>query len=165
MSGHPSWKSAEIGLFRPCSAFFALLRRVRRAPRKSWKRRKKAFLLRYPQVCLNPLSLKPPFAALQVSTKCYGMTIGVSVKKQGDNGPRMPIHTALVEEAQSWVLWPWSCQKHKTLGPCLKIYFPWRLQRVSRKTTSTKAHMKTSNRPHSPFTRAWFSWKEAVLWR
>ena len=65
MSGRPSWKSAEIGLFRPFSAFFALFRRVQRAPGKSRKRRKKAFFLRYPRISLNPPSLKPPFAAPQ----------------------------------------------------------------------------------------------------
>ena len=54
MSGRPSWKSAEIGLFRPFSAFFALFWRVQRAPGKSRKRRKKAFFLRYPQICLSP---------------------------------------------------------------------------------------------------------------
>ena len=66
MSGRPSWKSAEIGLFRPVSAFFALFQRVGRAPGKSRKRRKKAFFLRYPQICLNPHLLNPPFAALQI---------------------------------------------------------------------------------------------------
>ena len=59
MSGRPSWKSAEIGLFRPFSAFFALFRRVRRAPGKSRKRRKKAFFLRYPWISLNPHLLNP----------------------------------------------------------------------------------------------------------
>ena len=59
MSGRPSWKSGKIGLFRPFSAFFALFRRVRRAPGKSRKRRKKAFFLRYPQICLNPHLLNP----------------------------------------------------------------------------------------------------------
>ena len=59
MSGRPSRKSAEIGLFRPFSAFFALFRRVRRAPGKSRKRRKKAFFLRYPRICLNPHLLNP----------------------------------------------------------------------------------------------------------
>ena len=49
-------KSAEIALFLP---FFALFRRVRRAPGKSRKRRKKAFFLRYPQICLNPHLLNP----------------------------------------------------------------------------------------------------------
>ena len=44
---------------RPKSAFFALFRRVRRAPGKSRKRRKKAFFLRYPQICLNPHLLNP----------------------------------------------------------------------------------------------------------
>ena len=59
MSGRPSWKSAEIGLFRPFFAFFALFRRARRAPGKSRKRRKKAFFLRCPQICLNPHLLNP----------------------------------------------------------------------------------------------------------
>ena len=59
MSGRPSRKSAEIGPFRPFSAFFALFRSVRRAPGKSRKRRKKAFFLRYPQICLNPHLLNP----------------------------------------------------------------------------------------------------------
>ena len=55
----PPWKSAEIGLFRPFSAFFALFWRVRRVPGKSRKRKKKAFFLRYPQICLNPHLLIP----------------------------------------------------------------------------------------------------------
>ena len=59
MSGRPSWKSAEIGLFRPFSAFFSLFQRVRRAAEKSRKRRKKAFFLRYPQIRLNPHLLNP----------------------------------------------------------------------------------------------------------
>ena len=59
MSGRPSRKSAEIGLFRPFSAFFALFRRVRRALGKSRKRRKKAFFLRYPRISLNPHLLNP----------------------------------------------------------------------------------------------------------
>ena len=65
MSGRPSRKSAEIGLFRPFSALFALFRRVRRAPGKSRKRRKKAFFLRYPQMCLNPHPVLP-FLAFSV---------------------------------------------------------------------------------------------------
>ena len=61
MSGRPSRKSAEISLFRPFSAFkiFALFRRVRRATGKPRKRRKKAFFLSYPQICLNPHLLNP----------------------------------------------------------------------------------------------------------
>ena len=59
MSGRPSWKSAKIGLFRPFSAFFALFRRARTALGKSRKRRKKAFFLRYPRICLNPHLLNP----------------------------------------------------------------------------------------------------------
>ena len=59
MSGRPSWKSVEIGLFRPFSAFFGLFHRVRRAPGKSRKRRKKALFLRYPQICLSPHLLNP----------------------------------------------------------------------------------------------------------
>ena len=59
MSGRPSRKSAEISLFHPFSAFFALFRRVQRAPGKPRKRRKKAFFLRYPQICLSPHLLNP----------------------------------------------------------------------------------------------------------
>ena len=46
-----------IGRNRPFSPFFCLFtvfRRVRRAPGKSRKRRKKAFFLRYPRIFLNP---------------------------------------------------------------------------------------------------------------
>ena len=54
------WPSIlEIGRNRPFSPFFALFRRARRAPGKSRKRRKKAFFLRYPQICLNPHLLNP----------------------------------------------------------------------------------------------------------
>ena len=67
MSGRPSWKSAEIGQNRPFSAFFALFRRVRRAPGKSRKRRKKVFFLRYPQICLNPHLLNPHLRHPKVS--------------------------------------------------------------------------------------------------
>ena len=49
----------EIGRTRPFSAFCALFRRVRKAPGKSRKRRKKALILRYPQICLNPHLLNP----------------------------------------------------------------------------------------------------------
>ena len=59
VSGRPSWKLAKIGQNRPFSAFLALFRRVRRAPGKSRKRRKKAFFLRYPQICSNPHLLNP----------------------------------------------------------------------------------------------------------
>ena len=59
MSGRPSWKSAEICRFRPFSAFFALFWGVRRALAKSRKRRKKAFSLGYPRICLNPHLLNP----------------------------------------------------------------------------------------------------------
>ena len=52
-------KSAVFGRFRPFSAFFAVFRRVQRAPGKFRKRRKKAFFLRYPQICLNPHLLNP----------------------------------------------------------------------------------------------------------
>ena len=57
MSGRPSWKSAEIGLFRPFSAFVTLFRRVRRAPEKYRKRKRKAFFLRYPHICLSLISV------------------------------------------------------------------------------------------------------------
>ena len=59
MSGRPSWKSAEIGLFRPFSAFFAIFRRAGTAPGKSRKRRKKAFFFRFPWISLNPHLLNP----------------------------------------------------------------------------------------------------------
>ena len=65
MSGHPSWTSAEIGPFHNFSAFFALFRR------KSRKRRKKAFFLRYPQICLNPHLSNPPFVALETMQVFY----------------------------------------------------------------------------------------------
>ena len=59
-------KSLGLGSFfvpelcsKPFSPFFALFRRVRRAPGKSRKRRKKAFFLRYPRICLNPHLLNP----------------------------------------------------------------------------------------------------------
>ena len=55
----PPGKIGQIGLFRPFSAFFALFRRVQRAPGKSRERRKKAFFLRYPQTCLEPHHLNP----------------------------------------------------------------------------------------------------------
>ena len=50
---------------RPKSAFFALFRRVRRAPGKSRKRRRRAFFPQISSELLKPPSLKPPFAALQ----------------------------------------------------------------------------------------------------
>ena len=59
MSGLPSWKSAEIGLFPPFSAFFALFRRARTAPGKSPMEEKGLFpqlssdLLK-PPICGNP---------------------------------------------------------------------------------------------------------------
>ena len=56
----------EIGLFPPFSALFALFQTAQTAPGKSRKRRKKAFFLRYPLICLEPPSLKPPFVALQL---------------------------------------------------------------------------------------------------
>ena len=59
MSSRPSWKSVKIGLSRPFSAFFAFFRRVRSAPGKSRKRRKKAFFLRCPLIFLNPHLLSP----------------------------------------------------------------------------------------------------------
>ena len=52
MSGRSFWKSEVIGLF-------ALFRRARTAPGTSRKRRKKAFFLRYPRICLNPHLLNP----------------------------------------------------------------------------------------------------------
>ena len=76
MSGRPFWKSAKIGLFRPFSAFFALFQRVRRAPGKSRKRMKKAFFLRYPQICLDPHLLNP---YLRHSKNYHLQTLGLLV--------------------------------------------------------------------------------------
>ena len=91
MSGRPSWKSAEIGLFRPFSAFFALFRRVRRAPGKSRKRRKKAFFLRYPQICLSLHLLNPH---LRHSKKCSKFwDFG---HQEGQTCCRLWVHTALL---------------------------------------------------------------------
>ena len=61
----PFLEIGRIGLFRPFSAFFALFRRVQRAPGKSRKRRKKAPFPQISSDLLKPPSLKPPFAALQ----------------------------------------------------------------------------------------------------
>ena len=63
MSGRPSRKSAEIAVFR----------RVRGAPGKSRKRIKKAFFLRYPQICLSPHLLNPH---LQHSKGKHGANFG-----------------------------------------------------------------------------------------
>ena len=60
---------------------------MRRAPGKSRKRRKKAFFLRYPQICLNPHLLNPH---LRHSNRCFKF-IGVS----GPLGPLAP-HNANV---------------------------------------------------------------------
>ena len=69
MSGRPSRKSAEIGLFWPFFLPFSpFFRRAWRTPGKSRKRRKKAPFLRYPRISLNPHLLNPPFAALQERT-------------------------------------------------------------------------------------------------
>ena len=58
---------------RPKSALFALFlpsfRPFPEGAKSTWEKsrkwRRKAFFLRYPQICLNPPSLKPPFVALQ----------------------------------------------------------------------------------------------------
>ena len=55
----------EIGRNRPFSAFFAVFRRVRSAPRKSRKRRKKGLFPQISSDLLEPPSLEPPFAGLQ----------------------------------------------------------------------------------------------------
>ena len=49
----------EIGRNRPFFCLFRPFRRVRRAPGKWGYLRKKAFFLRYPQICLNPHLLNP----------------------------------------------------------------------------------------------------------
>ena len=64
MSGRPSGKSAEIGLFRPFSAF----RPFPEGPKSMWKIQKTEEKGLFPQISsdlLKPPSLKPPFAALQ----------------------------------------------------------------------------------------------------
>ena len=66
MSGRPSWKSAEIGLFRRFSAFFALFRRVPRAPGKTQETEERGLFPQISSDFLTPPSLKPPFAALQI---------------------------------------------------------------------------------------------------
>ena len=65
MSGLPFWKSAEIGLFRPFSAFFALFRKARRAPGKSRISEEKGLFPQISSDLLKPPSLKPPFTAPQ----------------------------------------------------------------------------------------------------
>ena len=54
----------KIGRNRPFSPFFCLFRPFPEGAKSTWgksrKRRKKAFLLRYPQICLNPHLLNPP---------------------------------------------------------------------------------------------------------
>ena len=94
MSGRPSWKSAEIGLFRPFSAFFACFRRALTAPGKSRKRRKKAFFLRYPLVCLNPHLLNPHLRhskkinANFICTKFFGV---MDVNAENHGRPRQKV--------------------------------------------------------------------------
>ena len=82
------WPSfPEIGRnrrFRPFSALFALFRRVRRAPGKSRKRRKKAFFLRYPWICstphlLNPHLLSGPLRLRVQSRSRTRLTIAASI--------------------------------------------------------------------------------------
>ena len=97
MSGRPSRKSAEIGLFRPFSAFLgrnALFRRVRRAPGKSRKRRKKAFFLRYPRISLNPHLLN---AHLQHPTCKGSLDFGALRSSLSTSLPRGPeaMHTEM----------------------------------------------------------------------
>ena len=70
LSALPSWKSAEIDLFRPFSAFFCPFRRVRRAPGKSRKRRKRGLFPQISSDLLKPPSLKPPSAAAQTFGVC-----------------------------------------------------------------------------------------------
>ena len=65
LSGLPSWKSAEIGPFRPFSALF---RPFPERPNSTWKIQKTEEKGLFPQISsdlLKPPSLKPPFAALQ----------------------------------------------------------------------------------------------------
>ena len=94
MSGRASWKSAKSGHFRPFSAFFALFRRVRRAPGKSRKRRKKAFFLS-PQICLNPHLLNPHLR--HPNSRPRG-------PKKPEKSPLMILYVLTVLVFGSWVL-------------------------------------------------------------
>ena len=64
MSGRPSWKSAEIGLFRPFSPFSGGCEEHLGNPENGGKRPFSSDILRF---ALKPPSLKPPFAALQIT--------------------------------------------------------------------------------------------------
>ena len=68
-SGRPSWKSTEIGLFRPFSCLF---RPFPEGLKSTWKIQKTEEKGPFPQISsdfLKPPSLKPPFAALQRDTR------------------------------------------------------------------------------------------------
>ena len=69
MSGRPSRKSAEIGLFSP---FFCLFRPFPESLESTWKIQKTEEKGLFPQISsdlLKPPSLKPRFAALQQMTR------------------------------------------------------------------------------------------------
>ena len=69
MSGRPSRKSAEIGLFRRFSAFFLPFPE---GAKSTWKIKKTEEKGLFPQISLDflkPPPLKPPFAALQPEKK------------------------------------------------------------------------------------------------
>ena len=68
MSGRPSRKSAEIGLFRPFSAFFGPFPEGAKSTREIQKMEEKGLFPQISSDFLKPPSLKPPFAALQLSS-------------------------------------------------------------------------------------------------
>ena len=66
VSGRPSWKSAEIGLFRRFSAFSPFFPE---GPKSTWEILETEEKGLFPQISSDfpkPPSLKPPFAALQI---------------------------------------------------------------------------------------------------
>ena len=75
-------KSASFAFF---CLFFAQLRRVRRAPGKSRKRRKRAFFLRYPQICLNPHLLNPHLRHSKVFGLFFSAKLRVASSFLGTN--------------------------------------------------------------------------------
>ena len=105
MSGRPSRKSAGIGLFRPFSPLFWLFQRVRRAPWKSRKSRKRPFSSDIWDL-RKPPSLKPPHLLLREPPPIFDincptrenlnghryMATGKWPKKDQQNEPRSFLH-------------------------------------------------------------------------
>ena len=78
----------EIGRNRPFPPFFCFFRPFPEGAKSTWesrKRRKKAFFLRYPQICLNPLLLNPH---LRHPNKCLrGVSFPIFGKLLDNIGP------------------------------------------------------------------------------